>query len=344
MNRRITIRDIADATDCHYSTVSLALRNDPRISAAVRKKVRAAAKSMGYRPDPMVKALAVYRTSVKPPSDHGTLAWLARETAPRFGPEYSYRRYAEGAISRAKELGYRIEEFSLCAPGMTPDRMSRILQARGIPGVLIAPQPQVRMLTRLRMDLSRFSVVTFGYSLAWPPVHLVTSHHARGMRVAMRQLRSCGYQRIGLCLNRILNGRSDDTWLGSYLTECARQAFGSALPPFLYDSWNAAAFKKWLRTSKLDALIVHSAPDAEIITRDLGLKFPDDLGLACLSLMETDQGFSGIDQNSREIGKAAVDLLVSLMHANERGVATAPRRLLIQGTWVDGGTIKRVNR
>lgn len=344
MNRRITIRDIAEATGCHYSTVSLALRNDVRISAAVRKKVHATARKLGYRPDPMVRALAVYRNAVKPASDHGTIAWLTNETGMKFGPGYSYRRYASGALDRAEEVGYKVEEFALRSPGMTPERMAKILYARGIQGILIAPQPQTRIFTRLRMDLSRFSVVTFGYSLAWPPVHLVTSHHARGMRIAIRELRSLGYRRIGLCLARVLNGRSDGGWLGSYFTETQRFPGEAPIDPFLFDSWNSAAFKKWLRASKLDALIVHSVPDAEIISRDLGLKFPADLGLACLSLMETDEGYSGIDQNSREIGKAAVDLLVSLMHANERGIATAPRRLLIQGTWVSGNTIQRVNR
>jgi DNA-binding LacI/PurR family transcriptional regulator len=344
MDRRITIRDIAEATGCHYSTVSLALRNDSRISAAVRKKIHASARKLGYRPDPMVRALAVYRNAVKPASDHGTLAWLTNETGPKLGALYSYRRYAGGAIARAEEIGYKVEEFALRSPGMTPARMSKILYARGIQGVLIAPQPQVRILTRLRMDLSRFSVVTFGYSLAWPPVHLVTSHHARGMRMAMRKLRSLGYRRIGLCLARVLNGRSDGGWLGSYFTETQRLSDAVPLQPFLFETWSAQAFKKWYRTARPQAVIVHSVADLERITAETGLRAPEDIGVVSLSLMETDDKCAGIDQNSREIGAAGVDLLVSLMHANERGVTAAPRRLMIEGSWVDGPTIHRLNR
>lgn len=344
MDRRITIRDIARETGCHYSTVSLALRNDVRISTAVRKKVHATALKLGYRPDPMVKALAVYRNSVKPASDHGTLAWLTNEKGPKLGQEYSYRRYAEGAIARAGELGYRVEEFSLKATAMTPSRMSKILYNRGIPGVLIAPQPQIRMLTRLRMDVSRFSVVTFGYSLAWPRVHLVTSHHARGMRVAVRKLRSLGYRRIGLCLDRVLNGRSDGGWLGSYFGETEYLANLTAVEPFIYDTWTASAFEKWYQRTLPEAIIAHSMKDLERITQGTGLRFPHDIGGVCLSVRETDKGCAGIDQNSEEIGAAGVDLLVSLMHANERGVATAPRRLLIEGKWVDGSTIAHLKR
>jgi LacI family transcriptional regulator len=344
MHRRITIRDIAEATGCHYSTVSLALRNDARISTAVRKKVHAMARKLGYRPDPMVRALAVYRNSVKPASDHGTIAWLTNETELKFGPSYSYRRYAGGALARAEEVGYRVEEFALRSPGMTPERMSKILYARGIQGILIAPQPQTRIMTRLHMDLSRFSVVTFGYSLAWPPVHLVTSHHARGMRMAMRKLRSLGYRRIGLCLARVLNGRSDGGWFGSYLTEIQRLSDAAPLEPFLYESWSAKAFTKWYKATKPQAVIVHSVADLERIVSETGLRSPEDIGVVSLSLMETDTLCAGIDQNSREIGAAGVDLLVSLMHANERGFTNAPRRLMIEGSWVDGPTIRRINR
>ena len=47
------MRDVARlAGDVHPSTVSLALRNSPNISPAVRAKIHAIAKKIGYRRDP----------------------------------------------------------------------------------------------------------------------------------------------------------------------------------------------------------------------------------------------------------------------------------------------------
>jgi DNA-binding LacI/PurR family transcriptional regulator len=48
---------------------------------------------------------------------------------------------------------------------------------------------------------------------------------------------------------------------------------------------------------------------------------------------------AGIYQNSDEIGKTAVQLLISLIHLNERGIPAIPREVLIKGRWVDGSTL-----
>ena len=40
-----------------------------------------------------------------------------------------------------------------------------------------------------------------------------------------------------------------------------------------------------------------------------------------------------------EIGRAAIQLLISLIHHNERGVPRVRRELLIEGEWVDGSTL-----
>ncbi|HET7558532.1 MAG TPA: LacI family DNA-binding transcriptional regulator [Limnochordia bacterium] len=54
----VTIRDIAVAVQVSHSTVSRALRNDPRISADTRQRVIQAAKAMGYHANAAARALA----------------------------------------------------------------------------------------------------------------------------------------------------------------------------------------------------------------------------------------------------------------------------------------------
>src|SRR5687768_9156847 len=53
-----TIRDLADVLGMPKSTVSLALSGKGTLSAATREKVLAAAREMGYRPNPLAQRLA----------------------------------------------------------------------------------------------------------------------------------------------------------------------------------------------------------------------------------------------------------------------------------------------
>ena len=66
---------------------------------------------------------------------------------------------------------------------------------------------------------------------------------------------------------------------------------------------------------------------------------PEDIGLATLTLLDGGNIDAGIDQNSEEIGRAAAQLLISLINHNELGVPAIGREVLIEGKWVDGSSL-----
>ncbi|MEI9999815.1 MAG: LacI family DNA-binding transcriptional regulator [Verrucomicrobiota bacterium] len=135
---RPTIRDVAREAGCHYSTVSLALHNHPRIPGATKTRIREAAERLGYRPDAAMAALCAYRASRRPVQGQGVLAWVTNyRTVDRWRESACNCDYYEGAAQRATERGYRLESFWLAAPEMTPKRMSKILWTRGIQGLLL---------------------------------------------------------------------------------------------------------------------------------------------------------------------------------------------------------------
>ena len=74
MEKRPTLRDIAKDAGCTNATVSLALRESPRISPETRARVREVAAKLGYRPDPMLSALAAHRWKRHPKVEGATLA------------------------------------------------------------------------------------------------------------------------------------------------------------------------------------------------------------------------------------------------------------------------------
>lgn len=352
MRRAVTLHTIADACGCHYSTVSLALRGDQRISEKTREHVRKTADALGYRPDPMLKALSVYRQSLRPENYRATLAWITSGRQPQMHePGYIFRGYVEGAQARGRELGYRLEEFARGAPGMTPQRLEKILASRGIDGLLVAPLPGPRTYGRIMLDWSQFHAVTFGYSLAWPSLHRVATNHGAGARLAVRKLLSLGYRRIGLVIDRVASGRVDGNWLGGYLSYVVTRQMeplvflreGTGSHKVLLAKRDSERLLQWIRESKVDSLIFdYSPPFVEWLRRDCGLRVPEDLGVASLNVGREDQVHSGIAQNEWEIGWYAMDTLVNMINSHERGIPTVPHNLLMEGIWRPGQTVQRI--
>jgi LacI family transcriptional regulator len=111
------------------------------------------------------------------------------------------------------------------------------------------------------------------------------------------------------------------------------------LPPLLLQSDDPAArwraLKPWLRRMRPDAILTDIADLRGQIER-VGYRVPEDLGLATLTLLDGGNIDAGIDQNSEEIGRAAAQLLISLINLNQRGIPAICRELLVEGKWVDG--------
>jgi len=192
--RRVVQKDVARAAGVHPATVSLALRNSPSIPEKTRARVRRVAARLGYVPDPMMAALASYRSQVRSTQYHGTLAWLADTTATfRWREVLHYTTYLKAATVRAESMGYRVEVFDLHEMGVTPERAASIAQARGIKGILICPLPQADSQLA-SFPWERFSAVTFGYSLVRPLLNSVAAAHYRAMMRVMREIHARGYR------------------------------------------------------------------------------------------------------------------------------------------------------
>lgn len=51
--------------------------------------------------------------------------------------------------------------------------------------------------------------------------------------------------------------------------------------------------------------------------------------------------FAGIDPNAFQIGLNVIDLLVDLIHLNERGIPEVPKTVLVEPSWRDGLSLAR---
>jgi DNA-binding LacI/PurR family transcriptional regulator len=336
-NRRITVRDIAHQLRISHSTVSRSLRDDRRISEDVRRAVKLKAQEMGYRPDPMLSALAQYRRgNTKAPICAG-LAWVNQWPQPKQLRSYKeFDLYWQGAKAEAEQCGFRLEEFVINKQ-LTPVRLESILMARNIQGILIPPHGSFAPQWN-DFNWENFCVVRFGHSVIHPRAHIITSDQLTDGLIAFENIWKQGYRRIGL----VSLPRADTRFSAGYLFSQMRLSSETRIPPLIVpenqdEKSRCRLVKSWLNKHKPDSILTDVSQMRATLAK-VGYEVPADIGLAAFSVLDGGAD-SGIDQNSLEIGKAAVQMLISLINHNERGIPQICRELLIEGRWVNGSTL-----
>src|SRR5437868_6773833 len=235
----IRLQDIAVKAGVSTMTVSRVLRKDPKVSPELRQKIQRIAQQLGYRANPLVSAFMSNRRARKPIHYDLKLGFITSfSTCDGWKQFRLYREFFTGAATKAEQHGYRLEEFWLDEPGMTPRRLNQILLTRNIHGVLVAPLPEPQGC--IGLDLENLAAVAFGYSLS-QPLHRVSNHQFRSMQLLMIKLRELGYRRPGLALSASLDGRVLHQWLGGFLIE-QRVFTRQQVPPLMNEKWSGENF------------------------------------------------------------------------------------------------------
>lgn len=334
--RRPTQKDVALKAGVSRPTVSLALKGSPTVSAETRAHIRKVADALGYIPDPMLSALSKYRNQDYKKSYQGSLAWISH--SPKESPWNTittYKHYYNGALKRAEQLGYKIEQFDLQQEKLSSDRLHGILNARGIKGLLVCPPGKSGETFDLPWE--SYSLITFGYTIETPQLHRVSSSHYRATRAVFEKLRASGYKRIGFAGNKEVNLKTQEHCLSAYLCGC-QNANQATVPVLLKDPVTPDDFEQWYRAHRPDAVIITSPlwPDV----KKTSIRIPEELAVVSPMVPLGARRLSGIVEKSKEIGAAAVDTLVQLIEHDERGVPKDPRYILLEGKWNKGSTIK----
>jgi LacI family transcriptional regulator len=334
MNRAHTLSDIAKAAGVSRMTVSLALRNHPAAAQATRERIQKLAREMGYRPSPLISTLM---TSVRLKRRTPQKAVLAFIVDAQSTKKPTLVEYLQGARNRADELGFKLDLFTYGGAGMTAMRLDGILYARGVAGVIIAPLFEPGKM--LSINWERYAVTALGYSMPAPALHRVVNHQIHSITVALERLAELGYKRPGLALDESDDVRVFHNWLAGYLAYAHLHGEKKFPPPFITKEWNQRTFAAWFKKHRPDAVLTLKEEVLPWI-KACGVAVPADAGLAILNWEPESGGTSGIDQNSIGVGAGAVDVTVSQIHANERGIPAQPKITLIEGHWRDGQTLR----
>lgn len=341
--KHLSLQAIAKESGYSISTVSRALRNHPRLPAETCLKIQQIAEKSGYTPDARLRELMVHVRKRSALVEAPVLACLIDLPLPLdkgWEKEESGRGYLHAAKQHAESLGYKFELFSIRDSGITPERLGDILYHRGVSGILVGAMQDPS--TRLHMDWSRFSSVAIGHSVAWPKLNCASNHQFHSMRTCYRNTRALGYRKIGFALQPRLDARVDKNLRASFIVEQLDEPEKKRVPILILEPNESEAFQTWYQAHRCDAVMYAGTrlPVRHWI-EEMGYRVPADVGLVNVGLSDHSGNETGMIQNMHEVGAAAVDLLVSQMQNNRRGIPVNPHYLLLEGTWLEGKTTRK---
>lgn len=333
---------VADAVGVHLSTVSLALRNDPRLPAATRERIQAVAQKLGYTPNPLV-SLLMARVRRRNAGYRGTLGYV--HTVPKGTPRISgrvHRNFVAGARRRALELGYNLDEFFLSEGPASGRQLARMLDARSIAGIVIEHVPSPLCPgRRLPFDVTPFASASLGVPLADPPLHYVANDQYMRAVIAARELLALGYRRLGLVITDSFDSAmahrcSAGFWaVQEYIDGVER------VPICRLAGKDSRGLVTWLKRHRPDAMLSSGAGLLEMV-QEAGWRVPEDIGWVHLDWLPDYKGTAGVYGNSEHTGAAAVELVVSQLHRGESGPPHQAMSYLVAGSWVPGKTLRQV--
>jgi len=317
---------LAEALGVSRTTVSRALRDDPKVAEATRKRVREAAQAEDYRPDAVLSSLAANRWRALPEGVRSTLALL----------NLSKRCLAAELVRQAREVaadfGYALDVVNQ-KDYPNQDAVFRVLRARGIRAVLLWSPDDPDF--DLQADVSAFSLLAAPVGMKQLPLHTVSAHHYRAGRLVTRKLAELGFRRPGLVIGLSPRNQNLDMVAGAFRAEWERRLFEGRMPPVLEPRWNQDRFLRWLERHRPDVLV--SAAGIEWVLEwlgEAGLRVPEDVPVATVFGNEDQRwNLPGAYLPRATLLRTALHQLNALAQANERGLPTWPVSHLIEPCW-----------
>jgi len=192
--RPTTMQDIAVATGVSRSTVSRILSNAPLqvpVSQETRERVLAAARELGYRPNPLARGLRGAPMML--------LGAIVRDITDPF-----FAGAIEAISSAARARGYNIVLGLAHARATEAEELAAVLEARQVDGILVLGDmgDQPRLLADLAE--SDVPVVAMWQGTTLDLIPGVQVDNGLGIRTAMEHLVGLGHRRIAFIGGRLL--------------------------------------------------------------------------------------------------------------------------------------------
>ncbi len=331
-----SLRALADSCGVSAATVSRALSGHPNVRAAVRQSVLEVAQQQGYARNQLVGTVMAHVRAGRTQRFHGNLALVHVPSVEQPRPRPMQQIMIAAAERRASELGFQLGVFQLDPPRLSAESLGRILLARGVQGVVFLYSRPTEVTQGFPWE--HFATVEIDYGSARLLQHTVAIDHHLTVTEALNHLKSLGYRRAGMFLERHKDERLMFKWSAAFRSfQNTHGGIGHA-PMLVAEEMTRAKFLAWHRAHRLDLVIGHV--DAAVgWLRSAGVGVPDKTGFFNLNWNERSRPCAGLDLRPELQGCAAVESLVAQIHRNERGLPADPHSVMLSGRWVDGPTV-----
>jgi DNA-binding LacI/PurR family transcriptional regulator len=251
--------------------------------------------------------------------------------------EIPHRVYADPAAEWLLTKGYRLRPYYLSdKEGMKEKELARILGARGVEGILVAPMaPRV---SRLDLPWEKFSGVALGRALEDPCLPKVDGDAYAAMRMCYSRLKELGCKRIGAIIPSLHDRLIGDAYrsafwgLSSGEPKSHRVEILDVNRP-TYRELTREELEVWRQRYQVDGIICLRADVLNL--QRIGYQIPEDFQVVVVNLHDAEVSCAGVMTNDREIGIAAASQLLFAIQHGIRGSWKTQSLTLIKGQWVE---------
>lgn len=316
MNKRITIKDIARELNIHHSTVSRALRNDPRVNEKTRDQVLAFAREHGYQ------------TNMNAVQLRGTRNNAIALIVPNINHSF-FSDVVSTLTNLAYEKGYVISVFQSNEKYMQEKEIINTIIQHDFAGVIVSIAKDTVNSDHFRL-LEKFGIPLVFFDRVCEDIESskVLINNLEIVFDATEYLISKGYKRIAH-----ITGTTEIN-----VFRDRHRAYLAAIQKYNLEYKNALTvdedftvqlgkdiFKEWLNSeNRPDAVIsssIHISMGILMEARKHNIKIPENLGLITFGTFMNAEALepqiSSIEQPENEIAELSFELLEKLMNRDE---------------------------
>ena len=338
---RITIKQVAQAANVHYSTVSLALQGRGRIPAATLERIRQIAEKIGYKQDSVMQSLAAQRSRCvglhrEPRMVFVTNRWLTDDpsTAAFMG------KFADGARHQAELMGCAFDLLPIDDERITSAEIEDRIDPRRTDGIILgALSPGKR---QPEVDWSTYAVVRIESAFMLPEAVMVGNDQMQIACMALRNVHRLGYRRIGMAVGQVEDESTRNLYSAGYYV--AQDELAIPETPVLYlrehvdgSPEQSRRLVDWIKAHRLE-IVLSSWSSIGDLLRGGGMRVPGDVACVCLCLNAPDPVLAGVIQHHFVVGQKAAEALALLIMRRKRGLPTPSAATYVAGTWQEGSS------
>ena len=326
------MQELAGTLAVSASTVSRALRGDPRISPATRQRVVEAAERLGFCPDPGAANLVAHRWQRQVHAGTLNVAHLHRPGSSEAKRDYPLLKQA------AARAGITLDSMAIETPKDLPP-LRRILQNRGISGVLVQLQATRAEASLFQELAGHFPLLVANHRQNYEIGPSIVRDAFHRVRDAMIKVFERGYRRMALVIpasrepaSSELIDQMEAAWL------LVRHQYRQRLMAkwLRYYDQQFPDYDREIRAHRFEAIIGFDDTTA-LSLQAQGIRMPRDIGFA--SMASRSEYYAGLTDSMPVVIEKSIDLLATMMRARQTGMELLALRHEIRAAWQEGASL-----